>query len=74
MAPASTEVRKSGRKKGSAQKQADPGKESHISEVEIQIQSEMERSQKGNLTQGVASGPEEEGVGEDEEEMEDSVN
>lgn len=63
MAPASIEVRKSGKKKRSAQKEAEPEKVSHKSEVEMQIQSEMERSQRGNLTRGTASGPGKRGSG-----------
>ena len=75
MAPAITEIRKSGRKKGSAHKEAEPDKESHNSEVEMQIQSEMERSEREKLTQNAVSGLEEDELGEEEEaeEMEDSV-
>lgn len=48
-------------------------KESHNSEVEMQIQSEMERNQWGNLTRSAASGSEEKEVGEEVEVIEDSV-
>ncbi len=73
MAPVSNEVKKNGRKKGSLQKEAEPEKEGLNSEVEMQIQSEMERSQRGDVTQEVAGALEERGIEEEDGEMKDSV-